>query len=223
MNTGVVLQIHMDALFLKGAILGFTMAAPVGPVGLLTIRTSMSRGRWYGQVMAAAVATGDALYGAVAAFGLTFISDPILHYKADIQFFGGMILLAMGIHIYQTKVGAKRKTVKHNSKIKIYWATLIFTLSNPSNIFSFAAAFAALNMATQKSNRLDASLIVAGVFIGSGLWFSVLSWLSAKYRHRISDKTMCRINQFAGVALMLFACVAMYFGYKGLFLQKGIL
>lgn len=209
----------MEALFVKGAILGFAMAAPVGPVGLLTIRTSISRGRGYGQVMAAAAATGDAMYGAVAAFGLTFISDPIMEHRAQIQFFGGILLLAMAAHIYRTRVDSGKKIVKDKSKLRVFTSTLIFTLSNPSNIFSFAAAFAALNMATKYSSHSDASLIVAGVFIGSGLWFLVLSWFSAKHRNKIDDRTMVKLNKIAAGMLATFASYAVYLGYQGLYLN----
>ncbi len=206
----------MDTLFVKGAILGFAMAAPVGPVGLMTIRTSISRGRVAGLIMASAIATGDAMYGAVAAFGLTFISDPIIRYKAHIQFFGGFLLLAMAVHIYRSQFKGKKPIVKELSKIGIFTSTLLFTLSNPSNIFSFAAAFAALNMASQESSPTGASFIVAGLFIGSGLWFTILSHFSAKYRDSFNEKVMLRVNHFAAVALALFACFAIISGFRGL-------
>lgn len=208
----------METLFIKGALLGFAMAAPVGPVGLMTIRTSISRGRVAGLIMALAVATGDAMYGAVAAFGLTFISDPIMQYRSQIQFFGGILLLLMAVHIYRTRFSGKKTIVKDKSKSRIFTTTLIFTLSNPSNIFSFAAAFAALNMANQTSSRVGASMIVAGVFIGSGLWFAVLSHFSSKYRAAFNEKVMLRVNHFAAVALGLFASYAIGSGYRGLFL-----
>lgn len=206
----------MDALFIKGAVLGFAMAAPVGPVGLMTIRTSINRGRIAGLIMAAAVATGDAMYGAVAAFGLTFISDPIIRYQYHIQFFGGFLLLAMAFQIYRTRFQGKKTIVKDRSKFRIFTTTLLFTLSNPSNIFSFAAAFAALNMASQKSSTAGASMIVAGVFIGSGVWFTILSYFSSKYRTSFNEKVMTRVNHGAAIALGLFACVAIFSGYLGL-------
>ncbi len=211
-----MLNLKMDTLFVKGAILGFAMAAPVGPVGLMTIRTSINRGRVAGLIMAGAVATGDAMYGAVAAFGLTFISDPIIRYKSHIQFFGGFLLLAMAFQIYRSRFQGKKTIVQDRSKFRIFTTTLLFTLSNPSNIFSFAAAFAALNMASQESSPTGASLIVAGVFIGSGLWFTILSYFSSKYRNAFNEKVMLRVNHFAAVALGLFACFAIYFGYQGL-------
>lgn len=206
----------MDALFVKGAILGFTMAAPVGPVGLMTIRTSISRGRLYGQVMAAAVATSDAMYGAVAAFGLTFISDPIFQYRYYISFIGGLALFGLAVKIFISKLDSKKKTLNERSKVKVFASTLLLNLSNPSNIFSFAAAFAAFGMASKKSTRLDATLIVAGVFIGSGLWFSVLSWFSAKHRAKMNDRVMAKVNKLAGVLLAIFSGYFIITGYRGL-------
>lgn len=193
------------------------MAAPVGPVGLLTIRTSINRGRAQGFVMAFAVATADAMYGAVAAFGLTFISDPILLYKSHIQFFGGLLLFALAAHIYVSKVHSDKKIIKERSKLSIFTATLIFALSNPSNIFAFAAVFAALSMATKSTTSTGASLIVAGVFVGSGAWFAILSWFSAKHKKSFTEKVMRRVNKGAGVALAIFASYAIFNGYRGLF------
>ena len=205
----------MDTLFIKGAILGFAMAVPVGPVGLMTIRTSINRGRVAGLIMAAAVATADAMYGAVAAFGLTFISDPILRYQSHIQFTGGFVLLAMAADLYRNRIPSKKTIVKDRSKFGIFTTTMIFALSNPSNIFVFAAAFAALGMASQQSSRLGASLIVAGVSLGSGAWFAFLSYFSSKYRKSFNDNVMLRVNYFAAIALGLFACVAIIRGYMG--------
>lgn len=208
----------MEALFIKGAVLGFAMAAPVGPVGLLTIRTSINRGRKSGFVMAAAVAVADAMYGAVAAFGLTMISDPIFYYRFHIQFYGGFLLLILAANIFLTKVKPQQVSLKERSTLRIFLATMILALSNPSNIFVFAAAFTALNMASKSTSAIGASLIVLGVSVGSGGWFMILSWLSSKYRMSFTDQIMKRVNQGAGIALALFAIYAIFSGYQGLFI-----
>jgi len=66
----------MDIIFfLKGVVIGFSMAVPVGPIGILCIRRTLTGGRLSGFVSGLGVATADAVYGCIAGFGLTFISD----------------------------------------------------------------------------------------------------------------------------------------------------
>ena len=85
------------SLFLRGLVIGFSIAAPVGPIGVLCIRRTLAEGQMYGLVSGLGAATADALYGCVAAFGLTFISSFLIGYKLLLSLIGGLFLLYLGI------------------------------------------------------------------------------------------------------------------------------
>jgi len=86
--------------FLKGLVIGFSVAAPVGPIGILCINRTLSKGRLHGFVSGLGAATADALYGCIAAFGLTFITTFLLTQKSLLQLVGGLILSYLGVKTF---------------------------------------------------------------------------------------------------------------------------
>src|SRR3989338_2210536 len=79
-------------LFLKGALIGFLIAAPVGPIGILCIRRTLSGRYLLGLVTGLGAGLADTFYGAVAGFSLASISDFIEEYNVYLRFFGGILL-----------------------------------------------------------------------------------------------------------------------------------
>lgn len=165
----------MDYIFfLKGIAIGFAMAIPVGPIGILCIRKTLAEGRLRGLVIGLGAATADLFYASVAAFGLTFISDTLISQKFWICLVGGELLLFLGIRIFRAIPKAPQIPINNNGILRSYTKTVFLTLTNPLTIFAFLAVFAALGLDSELK-YFSASILVAGVFIGSCLWFLILS------------------------------------------------
>lgn len=145
---------------LKGILLGLAIAAPVGPIALLCIRRTLTQGRLVGLVSGFGAATADGLYGMVAAFGLSAISDLLIEHTDYLQLVGGLFLCYLGLTTFFTKpaTALTRSDSLHvpsvpNAKLTVissYSCTLALTLTNPATIFSFIAIFAGLGI-TQAS------------------------------------------------------------------------
>ncbi|UCH60288.1 MAG: LysE family transporter [Anaerolineales bacterium] len=200
------------SVFLKGIVLGFSIAAPVGPIGVLCIRISISEGRLKGFVSGMGAASADAVYGLIASLGLTASAQFLIDQSQWVRLVGGFMLGYLGI---KTIVKDARLDVSHSSTpglIKTYLSTLLLTLTNPLTIISFAAIFASLGVVERGSDFISASLLVVGVFLGSASWWFILSWGASLLGSRINKRTFKWINSVAGFILLFFAIVAIYSG-----------
>lgn len=194
-------------IFIKGLIIGISMAAPVGPISILTIRRSLTRGHHAGIATALGVAFADGLYAMVAAFGLTAISTFLVTKRDYLFVFGGLLLIYLGIRAFNAQPVALEKPLKSAGFFTTFAQTVLLTLTNPMTILTFIAAFAAVGFEGNQHSTSEAWLICLGVFCGSGLWFISLSTLIAHFRTRITPFIFMLINKISGVLLMSFGIV----------------
>ena len=199
----------LPATFVEGLLIGFAVAAPVGPIGVLCIRRTLNHGPLAGFLSGLGAATADAAYGFVAAFGLTAISGFLLDMETWLRLGGGTFLIWLGIKAWRSSPRADQaaNTKRGLGLLAGYLATTALTLANPSTILSFLAIFAGLGLASQERAWSDASILVIGVFMGSALWWLFLAFLAAIFRQRLGDGGMKWINRFSAVLLAGFGGV----------------
>jgi threonine/homoserine/homoserine lactone efflux protein len=197
-------------LFLRGLIIGFSIAAPVGPIGILCIRRTLADGRASGFLSGLGAATADALYGCVAGFGLTVISGFLVGQRTWIQLIGGVFLLALGIKTLRSIPGEREAAASGTGLAASYASTLLLTLTNPMTILSFAGIFAALGVADTDGDLSAAALLVLGVFIGSAAWWLFLSAGVGLMREKLSSGVLRWTNRLSGAILLVFGIVAVW-------------
>ena len=191
------------SFLIRGCIMGFAIAAPVGPIGVLCIRRSLAEGRQIGLATGLGAATADATYGCVAAFGVTAISNFLVGQKIWLGLIGGLFLCYLGIRTFTSKPAEESSQTKSGGLAPTYFSTLFLTLTNPMTIMSFAAVFASLGLAATP-NYFSASTMVVGVFSGSAVWWLILSNGVALLRSRVTRKWMQTINRVSGCILLAF-------------------
>jgi threonine/homoserine/homoserine lactone efflux protein len=198
------------ALFIRGLIIGFSIAAPVGPIGILCIRRTLTEGRASGFLSGLGAATADALYGCVAGFGLTVISGFLVDQRFYIQLIGGIFLLALGIKTLRSAPAERAAAASGTGLAASYTSTLLLTLTNPMTILSFAGIFAALGVADTEGNLSAAALLVLGVFIGSAAWWLLLSGGVGLVREKLSSGVLRWTNRLSGAILVAFGIIAVW-------------
>ena len=197
-------------LFFRGLVIGFSIAAPVGPIGILCIRRTLSEGRVSGFLSGLGAATADALYGCVAGFGLTVISSFLVDQRFWIQLVGGVFLLALGIRTLRSAPAERPAAASGTGFAASYLSTLFLTLTNPMTIISFAGIFAALGVAETGGDLLAAAGLVLGVFIGSAAWWLLLSGGVGLMRERLSGGILRWTNRVSGAILVIFGAIAVW-------------
>jgi len=196
------------ALLLKGMVIGFSIAAPVGPIGVLCIRRTLAEGRASGLLSGLGAATADALYGAIAGLGLTFISSLLEGQQLWLRLFGGLFLLYLGVRTFTASPAREAAKATSRGLMGAYVSTFFLTLTNPTTILSFVAVFAGLG-AGSRDDYLSASLLVAGVFLGSAFWWLLLSGLVGALRSRFNPRAMAWVNYLSGIVIGGFGLIAL--------------
>lgn len=190
--------------FAKGLLVGFILAIPVGPIGLLCITRSLAKGRISGVFTGLGAATADAVYAFVAGFGVTYISSFLMSHQVLLRLAGGAVLVLVGLHIALTRPPSHTKGLSDKGLLGDFVSVFFLTLTNPLTMLAFAAAFATLGMEHAAVTRLVPLLLVAGVFTGSALWWLFLSATVGWCRKRITPRRLRLINEVSGGAIAVF-------------------
>jgi threonine/homoserine/homoserine lactone efflux protein len=201
------------SVFLKGAVIGFSIAAPVGPIGLLCIRRSLAEGRWVGLFTGLGAATADAVYGGIAGFGLTAVSSVLVAYRVWLALFGGLFLCYLGIRTFISPPARDAASSRRSGFASAYASTFVLTLTNPMTILSFVAIFAGLGLASGADYR-GATTLVAGVFAGSAVWWLTLSSGTALLRTRLSGGWMRLVSHLSGAMILAFGIYAIAIAFR---------
>jgi threonine/homoserine/homoserine lactone efflux protein len=197
------------SFFFRGVILGFSIAAPVGPIGVLCIRRSLTDGRAAGFASGLGAATADAFYGAIAAFGLTFVSAFLINQQTLLRLVGGAFLCYLGVRSFLASPAQQQAALRRTSLAGAYASTFFLTLTNPTTIFSFVAIFAGIGIASGDPNYGSAVALVLGVFVGSALWWLLLSGFVGAFRTRFSLEAMKWVNRLSGVIITSFGVIVL--------------
>lgn len=193
--------------FIKGLLIGISMAAPIGPISLLCIRRSLAGGHAAGLATALGVAFADGLYALIAALGLTAISSFLLNQRDYLYLIGGIFLIVFGYKVYTAPPVHLARPIKSNGFLITLLQTILLTLTNPMTIAAFIAAFAAIGFNESPHEATEAILISVGVFCGSGLWFICLSSVIAHIRTKVTPVLLNRINTVSGIGIICFGAI----------------
>lgn len=194
-------------LLLAGLISGFSIAAPIGPIGLLCIRRTLSGGRKSGIASGLGVASADFIYGLVAAFGLTIASNVLIGGITWLRLAGGLFLIVLGAKIFLSKP-AMDMAEPGRGMAGDYLSTLALTLTNPVTILSFAAVFTGFGLSTGNGN-ISSALFALGIFFGSLAWWLILCGSVDMLRSRLDRGAMTWINRISGIIIAGFGVWAL--------------
>ncbi len=196
---------------IRGIATGLIIAAPVGPVNVLCIQRTLGKGWRAGLVSGLGAAAADTIYGSIAAFSITLVIDFLLREQFWIRVLGGLLLIVIGVLYYfrrpKTLQEEKEEEVTHSDFV----STFLLTLTNPTTVLSFIAVLATLGMKEQRSPVMTA-ILVAGIFLGSMTWWTILTASVSALRSKINDQTMVWMNRIAGLAIGGFGVVNIILG-----------
>jgi threonine/homoserine/homoserine lactone efflux protein len=194
---------------IKGLVIGFSLSLPVGPIALVCIRRTLGRGPSSGIASGLGAATADGIYGLIAGFGITFISNFLFSHHVILRLIGGCVLGYLGFKIFLTVPEEESASTDDNDLIHDYFSALFLTLMNPMTIVAFAAVFAAAGVGNPKGNYLGAIVLVAGVVLGSALWWLILSGAVSYFHGRVNNKVLRFVNQISGTIIASFGLIVL--------------
>ena len=196
-------------VLLRGVIIGLSVAAPVGPIGILCIRRTLAKGRGAGLASGLGAATAEAFYGCVAGLGLTIISGTLIRQQAWLRLIGGLFLCYLGIKTFLAEPAEEAASTAGKGLAGAYASAFTLALANPMTILSFAGIFAGLGLARDGKDYVAAGLMVAGVFAGSALWRLLLSGAVSLILGKVAVRKLRWINRASGVVITGFGLLAL--------------
>lgn len=196
-------------LFAKGIVAGFIIAAPVGPVGILCVQRTLSRGMGAGMIAGSGGALADTIFGAVAAFGLTFIADFLLRHEDWLRLIGGLMMLALGIHGFLKKVTVAASPPTVTGAFGDALSSFTLTVTNPITILTFSPVFLAVGAVVAPHDRPAAWTLILGVLAGSCLWWFILCALAGLFRRKLNDSRMRIIHRVSAGMILFFGVLVL--------------
>jgi len=190
-------------LLLKGALVGIVIAVPVGPVGVLCVRRTIVHGRLAGFLSGLGAATADAVFGIIAAGGLTVVADWLFGFQNWLRFFGGAYLIFIGVSAYRASPEERDSDREPESLIADFASTFALTITNPITILAFLAIFASIGFTGDDATIGHAAILVAGVWLGSLLWWAGLSLGTGLMRMSLDRHHLVWLNRGSGSILVV--------------------
>jgi threonine/homoserine/homoserine lactone efflux protein len=201
-------------VFARGATLGFSIAAPVGPIGVLCIRRTLADGRWVGLATGLGAAAADGVYGTMAAFGLDRLAHAMAGHAFWIKLLGGAFLLYLGVTTWLSKPSERAATANGAGLLGAFVSTFLLTISNPMTILAFLAVFASLGLGVGAHSWSRSLLLVIGVILGSALWWLILSGIASRLRSRFDARAMRWVNRGSGALISSFGVFAVATAFR---------
>jgi threonine/homoserine/homoserine lactone efflux protein len=192
-------------LFLKGCFIGFSIAMPVGPIGLLCIRNALTHGLRFGLISGLGAAVADAIFGIVAGLGITTISVFMASFQIYLQLLGALFLSYLGIITFRENPRQSNSPDIKNGLNYAFTSTFFLTLINPMTILSFVGIYVGLASDFPTHSWLFPIMMTLGIFIGSALWWLLLSSGASCFKSKINLKTRKWLNRISGLMILGFS------------------
>ena len=192
------------SLFIQGMIVGLTLAVPVGPISLVCIHRTVTGGHLHGIFSGLGVATSDSFYAAVAFLGLTAVSGLIIGHETAFRLVAGLALVLVGIQVFRSVPAAVRDSANPDSYLKDYLSLVAIAAANPLTIIYFLTILPGFGIVAHGTTLIAAVPFVAGVFVGSAVWWIILCGSLGSVRSRLSAGNLQWINRVSGILLTVF-------------------
>jgi len=193
----------------QGIIIGFALAVPIGPIGILCIKRTLTDGSRSGLLVGLSGASADVVYALSAAFGVRLIVDFVSEQELWVRLFGALLLVAIGVHMLRSRPTLNAPTASRTLEARSYLSTLLLALTNPMTLFAFMAAFSSIGVHDMMGDAGSLVLLIVGVFVGSLSWFGLLGAVARQFSGSVGTRGILLINRIAGGLLIVFGIIGL--------------
>ncbi len=197
--------------FIRGLLIGLPIAATVGPMWLLVMRRTLALGRVAGLVSGLGIATADGLYGAVGGYGLTLITNLLVTNSLWLRLAGVGFMCYLGIKTALTPPSSEAARDEGRGLVGLYTSTFLLTMTNPMTILSFAVILAGMGSGSESGNYLATTILIAGIFCGSALWWLVMTGGLGLLHKKVTPVMLLWVNRISGSIILIFGLVSLLF------------
>lgn len=201
----------LDSYLIRGLLIGLVFGVPAGAIGALTIQRTLNGGFSAGLVTGLGSSVADLLYACAGVFGVTLVSDFLTHNQRSISLLGGLMIVALGIHIFRQKPQGQRKEMNRTRLPLCFASAFAIAITNPATVLSFLMAFTAFEI-TGNQTPIQSIQLIAGILLGTLCWWSILSGMTAVFRERINARSYQLLNRLLGCLMIIFGAAVLLRG-----------
>ncbi len=204
--------------FPAGIAIGLGAAAPIGPINLLVLERALRGQRLAALMLGLGAALGDGSFAVVAGFGIAAISALVREYDTAIRIIGGLVMLGFALIVWRSAPVQVEKD-QPRGRERLALMSFSMTVTNPATLFFFIGSFSAIGFMglghDTAAHRFNAGMLVGGAFLGSMLWWLLLTGVASHWHGRVSDAHLRLLNHGTAVVLALFGIGAALLGATG--------
>ncbi|ODG90565.1 MULTISPECIES: LysE family transporter [Bacillaceae] len=194
-------------LLIKSFILGLSVSAPIGPVGLLCIQRILSKGKTAGFMTGLGASSANLFYASIAAFGFSIVSSFLIEQEFVLRIVGAIFLLYLGIKTFLKRPAKTASNLKGESMVSMFISTFLLMITNPVTILNFVAMFAGVGF-DQSSTSIESTVsLIIGVFLGAVSWWFILSSVVSLFRNKIITH-LGLVNKMAGLMIVVLGIIS---------------
>jgi threonine/homoserine/homoserine lactone efflux protein len=203
-------------LFFKGLLIGFLLALPLGPTMVLCIRNSLLFGALTGLITGAGAGLADAIYGVLSGYGIYIIMDVIEKYHLAFHILGGIVLTTLGIKTFKEHIKIKQESSLSIKPLftRLFFTTFTLTLTSPLTFVGVAALCASIEVFQEGQETYSPWILGAGLFLGSCIWWQILSLFFSLIKKRISHEATLWVGKVSGLFLIALSIVLIFLGFR---------
>lgn len=193
---------------LRGVMVGILFGIPVGAVGALVVQRTWSGGIRAGLLTGLGSSAADCCYAAVGVFGLTVLSEFLLHWQGMITALGGVLILGLGLRSLLAPQAETGATQAGQGGVRLILTSFAIGITNPAAVLTFLFAFSYFGLFGISGYR-DGAATVAGVFLGTFFWWILLSALTGLMKKRAARVSLRSVNRVFSAVLCVFGLVVL--------------
>ncbi|MDO9680191.1 MAG: LysE family transporter [Bacteroidales bacterium] len=196
--------------FIKGFIVGMGASIPLGPLGVMCVQKTLSKGRMSGFVTGLGASLADTLFASFAILSLALIQEFVNNHEASVLFFGGLAVVIIGLKIFLTNPVKQIRNTKGGKRLfEDFLSSVIMTITNPGAVFLILGLFAFVGLNVDGSSaKMVITAALGGVFAGALAWWIILSTSINIFRNKFRLRQLLTINRVAGVVIMVLGLIS---------------
>lgn len=204
---------------IKGVTIGLFISVPLGPIGILCVQRTLSKGRKHGIATGLGATTSDLIYTIITLFFIGFVVDFIEDNQLVIQAIGSLILIIFGIFIYKNTPAQQKiqVTSSNNNLIGDYVSSFLLTLSNPLILFVLIALFAQFEFLNDSTTLFHIIVGMLSILGGAFLWWTTLTFIVSRFNDKMTYSGIKLINHIVGIIIMSIGLAGIIFSANSFF------
>ena len=229
-NNGIFVPVSetMVLNFLKAILIGLAASIPLGPLGIVCIQKTLSKGRWAGFAVGVGSSIADTFYAAIALFSVSFISEFLDRNYNWVMLIGGIIIVLIGLQIaLKNPIKDLRRPsaeVLSSRHIREVGRGLLMTITNPGALVLMLGLFAFFHLDMGESySTYDVLFVLSGILLGTAAWWFLLSSGISLFRKRFRLRQMLIINRISGIIIALLGLASLAEGLAQIIFHQSLL